>query len=576
MRHTANTQRFWMLTFALALAWLTAGPVAAQYHDFPDPKGYWSFDRCDGTTTYDAAVTPHHATTHNGASCSTWGRYGSSGWFDGSDDLVEVNGLEMVRPTQVTIAAWVYPKSTSGIRTIANQWYAPDSWALFIENGYFVFSVAFPNDETPWGESYRVTSPLPATPDTWTHVAGSFDGGHLRLYVNGTVTSLFKPGVLQSSTRKIAIGNHPASNAFHGYIDEVKFYDRLLPLYQMKHLATPPSANTIRGIHLMPSPGTCAFNQAGCDPGIVDKFRKDLGRIHSIGNLNSVKTAIFSQLDTVDPSRSFWQERQREKLTYLHSAAGNHVTWIFRASPTLAECSPGSDYFECGRRFAHDLEDVFYHIQNTLKLQHVFIEVANEPNHPDEVVFYDPKPRTNIGRYNDFFRGFYYGERELGYSFPLTYAGLTSGCQDNGVCDADLWYKDYWVRYHIQNYASRVGVHVYWNSTTASAWNGRLTETGGLYYRRVRDILASTSYTPTVSPRGIQMTEFNFNKAVDGHTFTTQAIEFCKWFKQAASDAASGYWVEQSTLFVTSTEDESWKDEYLIDDNQLDDIRDCQ
>lgn len=567
------------LVAALSLALALSGvqPASAgNYHAFPKPYAYWSFDRCDGSDTYDAAVNPHHAKTYNGAYCSSWGRYGRSGWFDGTDNLVEVTGSESINLDRLTVAAWIYPYSTSGTRTIINKWYTLDSWGLFLENGQLVFSVVFPGGT--WGVQYRVTATAPPL-YTWTHVAGSYDGAYIRLYVNGTqVASQYTGGGnLQDSGRRIAIGSHPSWNSFYGYIDEVKLYNWALGGSQIPHLAAAPSANGIRGVHLMPSQWTCAFDQTSCNGAIVDKFEKDLGIIHSIGNLNSVKTVIFSMKQDTGGSRGFWQARQREKLTYLKSATGNHMTWILRAWPTPADCPPGSsDYYECGRLFATELVDVFNHLKNTLKLQYVYIEVANEPNHPGETVFYDPNPWTTMGRYNDFFRGFYFGQQQVGHNFPLVYAGLTPSCHPDTTCDADLWYKDYWVRNHIQNYASKVGVHVYWDSTNAYDWNGRLSESGGLYYRRVQGILANPGYSPAVSARGLQMTEFNFNRATGGHSTGTQAVQVCDWFKHAAGDAASGYWVEQSTIFVTSTEDGSWQAEYWITDDQLDDIRFCQ
>lgn len=92
----------------------------------------------------------------------------------------------------------------------------------------------------------------------------------------------------------------------------------------------------------------------------------------------------------------------------------------------------------------------------------------------------------------------------------------------------------------------------------------------------MKNILGSGAYAPAVSPHGIQLSEFNFNKASAGASTATQAVEFCNWWKQARTDAQSGYWNEQSTLFITRTEDGSWANEYWLYDDQLDDVRNCQ
>jgi hypothetical protein len=556
------------LVSCLGLILVLASTAAhAQYSAFPEPTGYWSFDRCDGGVTWDAAVAPHQGQLNNGAGCASPGRFGSAARFDGVDDRIDVAGSSSINFDRITVAAWVYPQSTSGIKTIANKWYALDSWGLFLVNGSWSFAAVFPGGA--WGVPVSVSAP--ATVNTWTHVAGVYDGSSVRLYLNGSLAaSAPASGLLQRSSRPISIGNHPSGNAFLGWIDELKLYDRGLAATDVARLATPPSALGLRGLHLLPSQWTCAYDQAGCDPAIVAKFRRDLGIIHSVGNINTLKTALFT------PVSDFWRDRQNEKLTYLASAAGNHVNWILRAWPTLSDCSPGANYYECGRNFAHNLLPAFAHIQGTLRLANVFIEVGNEPNHPGEPVFYDANPDTNRARYNDFFRGFYFGQQEVGYAFPLVYAGLTSGCSAaSSECSAEAWYRDQWVRTHIQNYAAKVGVHVYWDSTTPSDWNGRLSERGGVFYRRVKNILAA-GYVPAVSPHGLQLTEFNFNRATTGSSTATQALQFCNWWHQAGLDAAAGYWNEQTSLFVTSTEDGSWQNEYWVTDDQLATIRTCQ
>ena len=562
-----------LAVFGLVFGLFFTTGVDAQYSDFPDPVGYWSFDRCDGADTWDAAVNPHHAKLYNGAACS-YGRYGSGGWFDGNDNLVEVQGSESIDLDRLTISAWIYPFSTNGFRTIANKWYVLDQWSLAIINGQLTFTVAFPGGA--WGVPVNIS--YPATANRWSHVTGTYDGSTMRLYVDGVQrASVNASGLLQNSSRKIAIGNHPSGNAFHGYIDEVKLYDSALSSTNVARLATAPSSNGLRGVHLMPSQWTCVANQTYCDSGIVSLFDKDLGIIHSIGNLNSIKTSIFT-MEGLGGGQSFWEDRQKEKLTYLKSATGNHKTWILRAWPVENSdpyCTTGGNYYQCGRNLARNLIDVFGHIQNTLKLQHVYIEPGNEPNIETETLFYDASPAVTMGRYNDFFRGFYYGQQEIGYSFPLTYAGLSPQCSGFGACGADAWYQDYWVRWHIQNFAAKVGVHTYWDSTNGSAWNSLYQQEGGLYHRRVKNLLASGSYSPAVSPRGLQMTEFNFNRATGGHSHQTQANQICSWFQQAASDAASGWWIEQSTIFITRTEDGTFQNEYWLQDSQLDEVRNC-
>lgn len=569
-------QRSRVLSAVLVLALLPLGVARAQRTTFPSPAGYWSFDLCETASpfrTWDAARNPHHAVRSNGAACNGFGRYGSSGYFDGVDNLVEIPYTADLNVTnKLTVSAWVYPQNLSKWQTIVNKWYAPDSWALFIEpSGRYNFTVALP------GGNKTVTAA--ATLNTWTHVAGVYDGANVRIYINGVqAASTSASGNVNASGRAIAIGSHPGWNAMQGYIDEVKLYKEALTAGQVSALAVPPGAVGTRGLHLMPSQWVCdaAVYGSGCNTNNVwAKFQKDLDYIHSIGNLNSVKTAVFTYKND---NPGIWLSRQNEKLAWLFSATGNHKTWIVRAWPTMCnygeacdcpkDVNGNRDYYTCGSNFAQNLinqggsQGPLDYLVNTLKVQNLYIEVANEPNLPGEG--FD----SNSANYNDFFRGFYWGERSYGLSLPLVYAGLSPGCEEHTPCTADAWYQDFWVRDHIQNYAAKIGVHVYWGSTAANAWNNRLSQKGGRYYQRVKDLLA-----PAVSPRGIQITEFNANRQEAGITTDQQAAELCAWWKQEVLDAAAGWWVEQATVFITDTEDGSWSAQYVMADDQIDNIR---
>jgi hypothetical protein len=64
----------------------------------------------------------------------------------------------------------------------------------------------------------------------WTHVALTYDGAAMRLYVNGVLaTSRATVGALQTTTSPLWIGgNSPWGEYFQGLIDDVRVYDRAL------------------------------------------------------------------------------------------------------------------------------------------------------------------------------------------------------------------------------------------------------------------------------------------------------------------------------------------------------------
>jgi hypothetical protein len=64
---------------------------------------------------------------------------------------------------------------------------------------------------------------------TWTHLAMTYDGTRIRLYVNARlVSTTLQSGPIARSRNPLLIGNDLCGNWFDGLIDEVRVYDRAL------------------------------------------------------------------------------------------------------------------------------------------------------------------------------------------------------------------------------------------------------------------------------------------------------------------------------------------------------------
>ena len=76
----------------------------------------------------------------------------------------------------------------------------------------------------------------------WTHVALTYNGSQLRLYVNGVqVASGAASGAIQSSTSPLWIGgNQPYGEYFKGLIDDVRVYNRALTPAEIQTDMTTP------------------------------------------------------------------------------------------------------------------------------------------------------------------------------------------------------------------------------------------------------------------------------------------------------------------------------------------------
>jgi hypothetical protein len=72
--------------------------------------------------------------------------------------------------------------------------------------------------------------------NTWTHLAGTFDGTTLRLYVNGTeVGTRAVAGPMATSTGVLRMGGNGIwGEFFAGRIDEVRVYNRALSVAEIQ------------------------------------------------------------------------------------------------------------------------------------------------------------------------------------------------------------------------------------------------------------------------------------------------------------------------------------------------------
>ena len=205
----------------------------------------YGFEEGVGTTTADSNGGAHNATL-SGATWTTQGKFGKALSFNGSSNFVSApdsGALDLT--TEMTLEAWVRPASLSSWGTV-----------LFKEQpGYYAYAL-YGNTGTnrPSGNAMvgafdadtRGTAQLPL--NTWSHLAVTYDGNMLILYVDGLqVSQLLAPGSIVTSTGLLKIGGNAIwGEWFNGLIDEVRVYDRTLTLAQIQADMTRPvvSADT--------------------------------------------------------------------------------------------------------------------------------------------------------------------------------------------------------------------------------------------------------------------------------------------------------------------------------------------
>src|SRR5439155_22493632 len=104
-----------------------------------------------------------------------------------------------------------------------------------ILQGYYLMASSPPNNRPAvggaWGAGNQTTvAPSALAVNTWTHLAATFDGAAVRLYVNGELVASqaqTAPLVVASGTLQIGASS-PPGQGFAGRIDEVRIYNRAL------------------------------------------------------------------------------------------------------------------------------------------------------------------------------------------------------------------------------------------------------------------------------------------------------------------------------------------------------------
>jgi hypothetical protein len=197
--------------------------------------GHWKLDESSGTIAYDSSRNENNGTLHG----PTWrpndGQIGGALEFDGINDYVEVPDNSSFDITnEITVTAWINPVDVADWRTIVSKYAHTPAWRKdlywFLNSGNIGVSLAGPSGigGDDWIPNVTIE------PDTWVHVALSYDGSAMRMYKNGInlATNSITGNLLlgdSASNEPFYIGrNTEWGEYFDGLIDDVHVYDRTL------------------------------------------------------------------------------------------------------------------------------------------------------------------------------------------------------------------------------------------------------------------------------------------------------------------------------------------------------------
>ena len=171
----------------------------------------------------DVSGNGNNGTLQGGASWTTSGKYGNAISFNGTSAYVNVPSSSSLQlRSGMTLEAWVNPSRLTGI------------WRDVIYKGNDNYYLEADSTSAKPATGGTFSSPIfgtgALTTNTWTHLASTYDGATLRLYVNSAqVSSQLPSGPMATSTNPLQIGGDGIyGQYFQGTIDEVRVYNRAL------------------------------------------------------------------------------------------------------------------------------------------------------------------------------------------------------------------------------------------------------------------------------------------------------------------------------------------------------------
>jgi hypothetical protein len=214
-------------------SWTTAA-AASPPPPPPAPSGLVAAYGFNETTVTGATDSSGNGLkgTITGATRTT-GKFGGALSFNGPGNIINVpDNAKLDLTGGMTLEAWVMPAVAGGWQTlIVKQRDRGMSYAMYsstnVGAGGYVANASAERD-------VRVAQTLPL--NTWSHVATTYDGTTLRLFINGTqVGSLAVAGPIAVGTGALSMGGNAVwGEWFRGRMDEVRVYSRALSATEIK------------------------------------------------------------------------------------------------------------------------------------------------------------------------------------------------------------------------------------------------------------------------------------------------------------------------------------------------------
>jgi len=192
-----------------------------------------------GEQNANDVVGPNNGAMQNGATYAA-GKVGQAFFFDGVDDRILVpHHANQNLGAGITVDAWVYPVSSGHGRSIIQKRSTLDIGGFVLETTHSPDGPANGLRSVVWvgGQPVEAVTAANVVPlNTWTHVAVTYDGCWMTVYVDGIgIQAVHIMGAIDPSNEPVIIGRN---STWHGRIDELHMFNRALTALEVYEIYT--------------------------------------------------------------------------------------------------------------------------------------------------------------------------------------------------------------------------------------------------------------------------------------------------------------------------------------------------
>lgn len=213
--------------FSLFAVFILANSIYAQIN----PKtiaGAWLFEEGSGKVAKDSSPNGNHGAIE-GSPKWVSGKFRKGLEFNGKTDYIVIKDADSLDLNQMTVAAWIkLANYADDIRIISKEESVNDPWSVYSLQISGVSDTKLEFRPTLNKARQRVESIADVPLGQWTHVAATYDGSQVVLYMNGKIDkSAPATGEMMTNDKDVWIGGSEfwTPRFFIGVMDEAVLFN---------------------------------------------------------------------------------------------------------------------------------------------------------------------------------------------------------------------------------------------------------------------------------------------------------------------------------------------------------------